>query len=213
MRTLCTKVACLLVCLLSVACHLGRAEKPSPPMPQTKFRYDADSACTVSSPRWLPAVRASDDVNGPGLLDTPERWAYWARRVPGGWAGGPFYPLPGVAAGRTIFLRDTTLKEAALAALDTLVPVPARRPSTDTPISVRQARWDMAELYDWQRFIISNSARAKGVEISGWGIGREGLTTSIVSRSMLLSTIEWLHELNVPCGLVTVEVRGRWVAL
>jgi hypothetical protein len=204
------RVVRLTLCLSGAACHSSRTGKSSLPSPQTKFRYDADSVCTDSSPRWLPVNRASDYFTEPTKVGrSPREWAYFARHVPGGWAGGPFYPWPGLAATRTIFLRDTTLKDAALAALDTLVPANARRPSIDTPVAVRQARWDIAELYDWNEFIAANFARAKGVEISRWGIGREGLTIGIVSRGMLLATVEWLHELNVPCGLVTVEVLGR----
>ena len=116
-----------------------------------------------------------------------------------------------MGATATIYLRDTTAKDLALAALDTLVPPRSRRPSFATPIAARQARWDLAELYDWQAFIVANFARANGVSISAWGLGREGLTIAIVDRSMLGATIDWLHELNVPCRLVTVEIRGRWV--
>ena len=193
------------------ACHRGPNHAASAPVPQRNFWYDADVICTDSSPRWLPASRASDLIAGPGTMDwSDRRWAYWARRVPGGWAGGPYYPWPSaIDAPLTILLRDTTQREAALAALDTLLPPHARRsPTAPVPIAARQARWDLAELYDWKDFIVSNFGSAKGVSSSMWGLGPDRLTIGIKDLESVPPTIRWLHELDVPCRLVMVEVVG-----
>jgi hypothetical protein len=165
--------------------------------------------------RFLRALAASESRvglhHGPGAIDwSDRRWAYWARRVPGGWAGGPYYPWPRpIDAPLTILLRDTTKKEAALAALDTLLPPHARRsPTAPVTIAARQARWDLAELFDWKDFIVSNFGRAEGVSISMWGLGPDRLTIGIKDLESLPATIRWLHELRVPCRLVMVEVVG-----
>jgi hypothetical protein len=109
-------------------------------------------------------------------------------------------------------LRDTTQKEAALAALDTLLPPAARRSAMKPqPVLARQVRWDLAELYDWKEFIVSNFGSAQGTTINSWGISNQqnAVTIGIEKRATLLETMRWLHGLGVPCRLVIVEVMGR----
>ena len=180
------------------------------PQPQRDFWIGPDSTCGETSPRWLPRIRASDTLSTLDLQRADQQWAWWARRVPGGWAGGPYY-LASVPGAPTILLRDTTRKEEALAALDRLLPAAARRdPMSRDTIYVRQARWDLAELYDWMAFITSHPGSAGGSGINGWGISNQknGIMIGIDSVQKLPQVTRWLRGLGVPCRLVVVEVLG-----
>ena len=197
--------------LFAAACHLGRSEKASPPVPQREFWYSPDSICADSSPRWLPPVRATDTITVPDVHRTDQQWAIWARRTPGGWAGGPHY-LASVPGPPTILLRDTTQKAAALVVLDSILTSRLVGPfTTNERILARQARWDLAELYDWQAYIVSNFRIAKGTTINSWGISNQknAIRIGVEKRETLLATMNWLHDINVPCRLVIVEVIGK----
>jgi hypothetical protein len=133
--------------------------------------------------------------------------------VPGGWGGGPYY-LPPRARPPTILLRDPSQKVAALAALDTLLPIDARfvTASLDTVVAVA-ARWDLAELYDWMQFIQANIHTAQGAGINGWGIlpQKNRLTITIEDAVKLPIVVRWLQGLAIPCRLVAVDAVGRRV--
>ena len=203
-----------MLALALTACHrAGIASQAE--APDRGVWVDPDSLCSDSSPRSLPPSRVSDTLS---LASTAQRvdrrWAWWARRVPGGWAGGPFYLAPR-ANPPTILLRDPLQKVAALAALDTLLladkrVLPVTRDTRDTVVAV-QARWDLAELYDWLQYIESRFGEARGLGINGWGIdpGRNRLTITIEERVTLSAVIRWLQGLAIPCRLVRVEVVGR----
>jgi hypothetical protein len=203
-------VAHLALGLALAACHRDGLS-PALPTPQRDFWFAPDLTCSDASPRSLPPTRVSDTVTTPEPARSDQQWAVWARIVPGGWGGGPYY-LPSVPGPPTILLRDTTRKEAALAALDTLLPPAARRSAMPPqPILVRQVRWDLAELYDWKEFIESNFGSAQGTTINSWGISnqRNAIMIGIEKREALLDTMRWLQGLGIPCRLVVVEVLGR----
>lgn len=204
-------IARLALGLGAVACHRGASEPPSA-MPQRDFWFAPDVTCSVSSARTFPPVRISDTLTTPDPMKTDQVWALWARHVPGGWGGGPYY-LPSVPGAPTILLRDTTQIEAALAALDTLLPPAARRSATAPErVRTRQVRWDLAELYDWKEYIVSNFASAKGTTINGWGISNQknAVEIGIEKGETLPQTMGWLHGLGIPCRLVIVSVWGQF---
>jgi hypothetical protein len=110
-------------------------------------------------------------------------------------------------------LRDTTQKAAALIALDSILQ--PRYPGmhhAGAPVLTRQARWDLAELYDWKEYLVSNFSRARGTTINGWGVSNQknAIELGIEKRETLLATMSWLNELHVPCRLVDVMVMGRF---
>lgn len=206
---------------LAAACRGGSIERRSEPLPNREFWVGPHSACADSSARWLPPTRVSDTLSVPDPRRRDQQWAWWARRVPGGWAGGPYY-LSSVPGPPTILLREPARKADALAALDTRLPPAARRsPFWPDTIIARQARWDLAELYDWLQFIESNFGTAQGTGINMWGITNQknALTIGIENAATLPEVTRWLRGLGIPCRLVVVEVIGRisagpaWVEL
>ncbi|HSA57836.1 MAG TPA: hypothetical protein VLE53_19140 [Gemmatimonadaceae bacterium] len=142
----------------------------------------------------------------------PRLGAWLARRVPGGYAGGP-YPLSAWTEPWVLLLRDTTSLAAASRALDTLRPPPdpsMLQPRPDTVIA-RPARWDLAELYDWLEHLESNLRGARGGGINGWGIDERNnrIQVLIESASTIPALLTWLENLSLPCHLVAFRVVGR----
>lgn len=192
------------------ACHRRPIDARVGEPPDRATWIGPHSSCADSSARWLPATRVSDTLSPPtAAARSDQLWAWWARQVPGGWAGGPYYlASPGPTA---ILLRDTSQKVAALAALDTLLPPDPRGVVVRSDsIIARTARWDLAELYDWLAFIHSNLHTARGTGINGWGINpqRNRITIMIQDAATLPIVTQWLRGLGIPCELVAVEVVG-----
>ena len=171
------------------------------------------AASPDSNPRWLPPTRASDTLSlayatRHGVSRDIEAWL--ARRVPGGYGGGP-YPA-GDGGPSFLFLRDTTRLRDALAALDTLRRPPDPLYGWPRPASVVAvpARWDLAEYYDWFHYLESNFEDPLRSGIVAWGIDpfRQRLKFSLDTASRLPAFLEWLERMRVPCGLVKFEVSG-----
>jgi hypothetical protein len=168
------------------------------------------SSCNNSAPRLLPPFRVSDTLSGSYAKGHNDRvMARLARRVPGGWAFGP-----GVDSSQrwAVWLRDTTQKNAAIAALDSLAP-PELRFLADhhDSVVVHQARWDYAELFDWMEYLrkhAEGSARGTGINMSGIDWRNNRIVFGIETRESLPRMVSWLVEAGVPCGLVVVEVIG-----
>lgn len=182
---------------------------------------DPEPSCSDSSPRWLPLTRATDTLlrtlppagpitSGPlGRGRRPlEREAWIARQVAGGWGGGPFVSSVG---GAYILLRDPTQKLPALAALDTLRPADSWHDVPPHSVGVREARWDLAELYDWRVALEEGVALAGGARINGWGVDPEKnrVFLFVVDSASLAALPQWLQRVNAPCRLVAAQVIGE----
>ena len=171
------------------------------------------AASPDTNPRWLPPTRASDTLSlAYATRDPipPRVHAWLARRVPGGYGGGPY--APGDGGPSFLFLRDTSRLRGALGALDSLRP--PRDPSFFEPrhdsVVATPVRWDFAEYYDWLTYLESNFEHPRQSGIEGWGIDqfRQRLIFALDSASRIPAFLQWLQRLNVPCYLVKFEVSG-----
>jgi hypothetical protein len=213
-------LALLTLGLTAVGCHRRQVARDVGEHRDRSVWIDPEPGCTDSSPRWLPLTRASDTLmlvlprpgpvtsgflgGGPRPL---AREAWIARQVAGGWGGGPFATS---GRGFQLLLRDTTQKLAALAALDTLRTADAWHVPPDS-VRVRQARWDLAELYDWRVALEEYVALAGTARINGWGIDPENnrVFLFVVDSTSLAALPRWLQRVNAPCRLVAAEVVGE----
>jgi hypothetical protein len=170
--------------------------------------------CGPTSPRFLPKIRASDAVGAPHDRSDSEQVSVWlARRVPGGWTFGPM--VDSIQHRTLLWMRDTSQKRAALAALDTLAPhgpfsvsrYPTTYPDSVLPYHVR---WDYAELYDWMEFL-GRPGQAQGVNVTMWAIdAMEGrLVFGLETPEMVPLMSRWLVGRGIPCRLVKLEVSGQ----
>lgn len=175
-----------------------------------------NGGCSDSSARWLPPSRPSDTLSLAFVRSRPPFLGAWiARRVPGGFAGGP-YPGHDTLAS-ILYLRDPLQKHAALAALDSIAPAaeryggmsPEHWPRTDTVV-VQPARWDLAELFDWFEYLKPHASDSKDIGITGWGFDLRGnrLVFSVAADSNFAALAAWLEGRTVPCHLVAMRIMG-----
>jgi hypothetical protein len=202
----------------AMSCQPRRSSRTSPPYRDTAVWVNPSADCSATSPRFLPNIRVSDTVSDPrGRYDSEKVSVWLARRVPGGWTFGPM--VDSIQHRTLLWMRDTSAKRAALAALDTLAPhgplfaskYPATYPDSVLPY---QVRWDYAELYDWMEFL-GRPGQADGVNVTGWAIDAlEGrLFFGVETPEMVPTMSRWLVAKGIPCRLVVLGVMGQMRAL
>ena len=186
----------------TAACHT-RVPVGSGALSTTPFVPRA--GCAAASSR-VPSIRVSDTLSSPGPpVRIDAHRAYAARRVPGGYTAGPF----GAHRPRRaiLFLRDTSQKAAALAALAELSGPSGGAPYPPDSVEARATAWDAAELFDWLAVIASPAAMRAG--LTGWGVSVDHRITLSVATAQGLPTLRaHLETLGVPCGLVVLLVSG-----
>ena len=202
----------------TIGCGPRRSKQAPAPYQDTRVWVNPSADCSGTSPRFLPKIRASDTVADPrGRYDSEKLSVWLARRVPGGWTFGPM--VDSIRHRTLLWMRDTSQKQAALAALDTLAPhgplfvssYPATYPDSVLPY---QVRWDYAELYDWMEFL-GRPGQAEGVNVTAWAIDAlEGrLFFGVETPEMVPIMSRWLVAKGIPCRLVKVGVMGQARAL
>ena len=74
--------------------------------------------------------------------------------------------------------------------------------------SVRQVRWDFAQLFDWN-FYIKSQLGDEEIVVTSSGIDevRNRLLYGVPDEEAQRTTITFLGSLDLPCDLVLVEVR------
>jgi hypothetical protein len=197
----------------AISCDPRRSKQASASYQDPSVWVNPSADCSPTSPRFLPKVRVSDTVSDPrGKYDSEKVSVWLARRVPGGWTFGPM--VDSIQHRTLLWMRDTSAKRAALAALDTLAPhgplfvatYPATYPDS---VLAYQVRWDYAELYDWMEFL-GRPGRAQGVNVTMWAIdalqGR--LVFGVETPEMVPIMSRWLVGRGIPCRLVKLEVSG-----
>jgi hypothetical protein len=198
----------------AIGCGPRRSKQAIAPYQDTSVWVNPSADCSATSPRFLPKIRASDAVVAPHDRSDSEQVSVWlARRVPGGWTFGPM--VDSIQHRTLLWMRDTSQKRAALAALDTLAPhgpFSLSRYPTSYPDSILpyQVRWDYAELYDWMEFL-GRPGQADGVNVTGWAIeALEGrLFFGVETPEMVPIMSRWLVGRGIPCRLVKLEVTGQ----
>lgn len=129
-----------------------------------------------------------------------DHWADLARTTPGGFAG-VFYD-----SAHTPILMLTRPAEAS-AAIDALAGKTGFPTHTAT---VRQARWDFAQLVDWFNYLLPR------LEIPVTADKDEALNRirfSITSVELRDRIIRTLTQMQLPCDLVVVDLNGITVQL
>jgi hypothetical protein len=130
-----------------------------------------------------------------GHMIPDDGWADLALTVPGGFAGVVYDP----ATQRPILmLTDTTRASAAKVALaGTTLPL--------QQATVRQVRWNFAQLVDWFNYIIPRVGEPISVADKDEAINRIHLyASSAEARDRLVAALE---KLPLPCDLVVVDRR------
>lgn len=127
--------------------------------------------------------------------DTNAEWAAIARKVPGGW-GGFFYH----DGAPTMYLRDPSLKEQAVAALQ------AEGMPFGMDVVVRAGRWDFAQMYDWYRYVAPHVWGAGGVSSSDVQEARNRLEYGVIDEDARHRVEHALTLLDVPCFLVAIRI-------
>jgi hypothetical protein len=177
---------------LSLACaSIARSQEPG-----------LDTICPPDAPgpSVAPAIRESLAPFPTGRQATiDDRWAVTAREIPGGFAG---IILEG---GPVVFLVDTTQREAALAALIARHAIPGRHPER---ARVRKARWDFAQLHEWYEYLNGHLTGDPGFAMGDIDEGNNRLTYGAGDEAAKRRFEDILARLDLPCGLVVVEVTG-----
>jgi hypothetical protein len=169
------------------------------------------TACADSAPRVMPPARVSDTLSLTAAMGIDQRDAWLARRVPGGWAWGP-WPASANHVG-VMWLRDATQKRAVLDALDSLsVPNTNYDPrAVRDSVVVLDTRWDAAELYDWMAYLLYSRAHASiPVHLNGWGVDtrRGRVVLGFEHVESVPAIADWLRALGAPCNLILAEQTG-----
>ena len=105
----------------TISCGPRHSKQRSVPYQDTSVWVNPSADCSPTSPRSLPNIRVSGTVSDPRARYDSEKVSVWlARRVPGGWTFGPM--VDSIQHRTLLWMRDTSTKRSALAALDTLAP-------------------------------------------------------------------------------------------
>jgi hypothetical protein len=168
--------------------------------------FEPTAGCATRGANLFAPVRATDAITPALAQQRPDAArAYAARRLPGGYAGGPVYFSPPMHA--ILWLRDTTAKDSVLRALPSLPGLAWTKDTGGTTVEVRQAEYDAAMAYDWLNYLMSRGLFRHGV--SSVGMGPEGrIAIGAVAPSDLPQIVALLEAEHVPCRLVTLQVTG-----
>ena len=148
----------------------------------------------------LPDSLARNLPRRTGRMNPDDRWADLATTVPGGFAG-VFYDS---AHTPILMLRERAHAVAAKQALAGKISFPLEQ------ATVRQARWDFAQLVDWFNYLLPQL----GVPVTAdkdEALNRVRFSvTSVELRDRVISA---LARLPLPCDLIVVDLNGLTVRL
>lgn len=123
-------------------------------------------------------------------------WAHLAATVPGGFAG-VFYDRS--IHRQVLMLTQPALAAAARAAL-------AGKIGLGLTPTVRQARWDFAQLVDWFNYILPRLGAVPVTADKDEALNRIRLSvTSVKDRDLVIAA---LARLPLPCDLMIVDLNG-----
>jgi hypothetical protein len=148
---------------------------------------------------------------------------YWeaelARNVPGRFAGlylgSPASPYIGAIEGErrlVVLLVDTTDVAGSLAALEAHVgPVMRMSEGRLGDAVVRKARWDFAQLLEWQHFLVQVVREVVGRRGFGSAVSvvRNRVTFALPDSTALRRVAARLATMDLPCDLLHLEIGGR----
>lgn len=173
-----------------VSCAGPRAPVASPRVPPA-VRLAQCEGPALSLPESL--ARQIPHFSRPGTID--DRWAELATIAPGGF-GGFFYDSTHTAI---LFLTHPAQADEAERALAGQIGLPLNP-------TVRQARWDFAQLVGWFDYLVPRLAVRGVIADNDESINRIRFSvTSLAVRDSLTSV---LATLPLPCDLVVVDLNG-----
>ena len=188
-------VVAAIVMIAVVGCRAPHASVvPTPPTPPIRLAQCDGPASS------LPDSLARELPRRTGRMIPDERWAELARTTPGGFAG-VFYD-----SAHTPILMLTRPAEAP-AAIEALAGKTGFPTHTAT---VRQARWDFAQLVDWSNYLLPRL----GVPVTAdkdEALNR--IRFSVTSVELRDRVIRALAQQPLPCDLVVVDLNGLTVRL
>jgi len=133
-----------------------------------------------------------------GHMIPDDRWADLATTTPGGFAGvfrdSSYTPI--------LMLTDPSQASAAKRALEGKIGVPLQQ------ATVRQARWDFAQLVDWFNYLLPRVAAAGLPITADKDESLNRVRFSVVSIEQRDKVVAALAALPVPCDLVVVDLNG-----
>ena len=187
--------------LLTAAC--GRpVPAPAPVTPRSPVWFHPMTGCEARAA--LPPHRVSDTLSAETARERSDAAkAYAARRLPGGYASGP-YPSP---KGRgVLWMQEPQLRDSVLPRLTAMPGLQTVELASDS-IDVRTVRWDSAALYDWMMYLVQRLPRE--TKVNGFGVDvQHRVSLMLEDASGVRPLLEGLEELGVPCNLVVFEVVG-----
>jgi hypothetical protein len=185
---------------VAVACSDTTATRERAPTKPASIRVRDCEGPALSVASDLVAALVPRD----GRMQPDDQWADLALRVPGGFAGVIYSDGKPV-----LFLTDPSKAAQAKQALA------SQLGSFDvTNAIVRQARWDFAQLVDWNRYISSRpelSIRDIAWSSSDRDESINRLHYGVVDEASRTRLIEVLSALNVPCDLAVIDIEPRAV--
>lgn len=193
--------SCLVVCLAACASAPRAAPEPRGP-----FWFEPTPGCAAPAAQAVPPVRASDTLSAASARRFGDAArAYAARRLPGGYAGGPTYVTD--PARVVLWLRDSTARDSVLRGLPTMPGLERTRDTPSAAFEVRVTDYDAAVLYDWMHYLMARGAIGRG--LSGWGIDvQRRIALDLIDVADVPQVLAALDAEHVPCRLVTLRVSG-----
>lgn len=195
--------------LLLIAAAAACAE-PLTPAPDGSAWAKLGRTCEPNAPaQSLPADKLKQIGPDQGRPSMDSEWAAIARQVPGGWGGLYYQPGTGRQQGPlTIVLVDPTKRERAVEALSRLFRGTGwERIIPELPkAQVQKGRWDFAQLFDWYRYLNRHVWQEAGVTMSDIQESRNRIEYGVADEATRERLARRLLGLDVPCGLVAIEI-------
>ncbi|HYO74299.1 MAG TPA: hypothetical protein VEU33_50320, partial [Archangium sp.] len=155
----------------------------------------------------LPAELAATLEPRPAPTTPDDQWAHIAREVPGGFAGVLY------DNGQPVLMltRPQEAQEAKAA-------LASRFPPGFFDVAkaeVRRARWDFAQLADWDAYLGTQGLwrPENGVRSGGMDEAENRIVYGVLDAASRARVADELDALGVPCDLVLVEIRAPIRAL
>lgn len=166
-------------------------------------RYQAD--CVGLPPGVDLPASLRDSVRHPSANSRgrEDRSYDIARRFPG---------YAGYAYGKSflVWFTDTTVGRPQL---DSIVRLENIENPDSLPFNLAPVRWSFAQLYDWYGYLSPRLMRNDKVWMSGMDLMNNRLVFHVSDTLVKHQTDSQLVALNVPCGLVRLQLPERWSAL
>jgi hypothetical protein len=193
--TLSRKNACVATIAIVFAC--SEATEPDQLTPTLSLTRVAD--CSGPARSLDPELAASLPQHT-GYVTPDERWADLAKRVPGGFAGIVY-----VDSKPVLLLTDPSQAAAAKEALAPEFPRFDIRGA-----EVRQARWDFAQLVEWQAYLMINGHvwQTPGMTTSDNDEAINRISYGVLDDASRARLASRLAGMNLPCDLIAIEITG-----